>query len=69
MLGVAGFVLMLFTAGAFMESNVPKTIRFAGATLAVCLLILFVGDNRPISVKYGDCWIDWDGRSNPEVCE
>lgn len=67
-LGVIGFVLVLFVVGAFMEENLPKAGKF-GAALVVCLLAIFLF-TKPGPFKYvTNCSIDWDGRSNSEICD
>lgn len=67
-LGLVGFVLVLFTIGAFMEGNTAKMLRFAAGTLVVFLAIIFLTSAPSPDTIGRDCWIDWDGRSNPEVC-
>lgn len=67
-LGIVAFVLALFAIGAFMEGNTRKLGVFV-ASFLVCAVVLWTFDDRSSVSTFADCRIDWDGRSNPEVCD
>ena len=67
-LGVVGFILVLFVVGALMERNVKKAGIF-GAALAVCsVLIIGLGDRPSSKVAGTDCYTEWDMRVSRTVC-
>ncbi len=68
-LGIVGLVLALFCVGGFMEGNMAKVAKF-GAGIAVCaaLILLTAGPSRNTGGSQ-NCYIDWDGRANSEICD
>lgn len=67
-LGVVAFVLVLFVIGAVMEQDRQAFLKW-GAALAVCVVaILTLTKPLPYS-SATNCFIDWDGRANVEVCD
>lgn len=50
-----------------MEGNMKKAVAFGGVFLALAFVIVLVGE--PLPLLDGDCWTEWDGRTNPTVCE
>ena len=68
LLGIVAFFLALFVAGAIMEGNGAKAMKF-GAALFVCSVVIIGWGPKGDNFASGNCWTDWDGRSNPTVCE
>lgn len=67
-LGVVAFVLVLFVIGAIMEQNGRGVLKW-GVALAVCVVaMLTLTKPLPYSTAT-NCFIDWDGRANVEVCD
>lgn len=68
-LGIVGLVLALFCVGGFMEDDMAKVGKF-GAAFVVCgvLILMTAGPSRN-SGGSQNCHIEWDGFSNPEVCD
>lgn len=62
------FVLVLFVVGAIMEGNGAKAVKF-GTALVVCSIVIIAWGPKGTEFLPGDCWIDWDGRTNSTVCE
>lgn len=66
-LGLVAFVLVLFCAGALAESNVQKAMKF-GAAAAVCFVAIIISSGKLPSDGFQECYTDWDGFANSEVC-
>lgn len=67
-LGVVAFVLVIFVIGAIMEENGKGVLKY-GAALAVCVVAILTL-TKPLPYSSGtNCFIDWDGRANAEVCD
>lgn len=67
--GFIAFILALFCAGALMEENMKKAGVFAAAFLVCALIVVSLGGHGASTIVQRDCWIDWDGFSNSEVCD
>ena len=62
----------LATFGYFKDGQIEAGIK-AGSVSLVCIFLIVAGKignpSRYISSGEGYCYTDWDGRSNPTVCE
>lgn len=48
----------------------PGMVLKAAAVFGACALIFMVAPKGNLSLSpAGDCYTDWDGRSNPTVCD
>lgn len=70
--GIVGFIGGLVAAGVMYSSWSGDRPMFwkAAAALGVCVA-LYVAAPKPeaTSVASDNCYTDWDGRSNPTVCD
>lgn len=66
-LGLVAFVLALFCAGALAESNMAKAMKF-GAAAFVCFVAVIMSSGKLPSDGFQNCYTDWDGFANSEVC-
>ena len=67
-LGIIAFVLVLCVAGAIMDHDSRGVLKWGAALAAVTIAILVFTKPLPYS-SATNCFIDWDARSNPEVCD
>lgn len=67
---VAFFVggIMAFAALWTVKGN-PKDALVMAAVAVVCGFVWFAVPKKAVTTSPNDCWTDWDGRSNPVVCD
>lgn len=68
-LGLVGFVLVLFVVGALMERDLRKASFFGLALLGCGALIIASDNNRGSFSPAANCWTEWDMRVSRTVCD
>jgi hypothetical protein len=56
------------TIGGIAENDIWKALKWGGAALLCFAAILLFTNPPKYGTTYAECRTDWDGRSNPEVC-
>lgn len=65
--GIIGFILAFFAAGHWWFGS-PLRWRLTWAALGLIAFAFVFGQPRDIR-NMSNCYTDWDGRSNPTVCD